>query len=555
MIRYFERDVTLVISIEMPISADDVKSLREIFRRKYVLWRLEFGNVYSVDTEMVHLLYEEIVLHQKKIKIFVHKYKLSRYLKKLGFSVSFISSLKDVIVSLHQVEVVLIGGSADSSKKIVDIVKNVNLQNVALVIVQHIEADKKGVFDAILQRYTTHRVLYAVEGERVAAGGIYIAPNNRHLKIADGSFVLDDAPKYNYSKPSISVSYESFSNYYKQRLLIIQECGYASDGVDKLQLLKSNGTKIVLQNPQECEAKPMVMNALQLNVADYVLPIEEIVTLIALLDKKISKEQWIEYLLEMIRQRYGYDFKPYHREMFERRLKLFMIKHDIKNIQDSVGLILFNKGAFKAFFLEISINVTELFREAESLKKMVECLDLCFKKRQNIKLWSAGCSSGEEAYSISMMLASLGILDKSIIYATDVNSVVLQEAKNALYPLKSYLQAKENIKQADLNVNIDKYVIKNQNYISICDTIMEKTHFFKHNLAKDSSFNEFDIIICKNVIIYFEKELQERVFQLFYDSLIFGGFLVLGESEMLSEKFSKRFEMLEGGRTMFRKVA
>ncbi|MEA2100273.1 MAG: CheR family methyltransferase [Campylobacterota bacterium] len=554
MLKFFDSNHSCHIILELPITSDDYDMLKSLFTKEYSSWHLEFGRVYSIKTDMLNLLYKEIYDNSKHISITTHKNKLNSYLYRRGFKTTFKSLIKQDVLDIENIELVLIGGSADSSSKIIEIVKNVRLHNLALVVVQHVQVDKNGIFDELLQNYTNYKVSYAKDGMKIQKGFIYLAPNNKHLKVKEGFFYLSDDENYNYSKPSISLSYESFSSYYKEKLLVIQECGYASDGVDKLELVKQNSSKLIIQQIEECEAKPMVSNALFLKVHDYVLSLEDIIIYINLLDKRVTKEGWIDYLLEMIYKKYDYDFKLYYRDMVNRRVDIFMAKHDIKSIKNAVGVILFNRSAFKGFFLEVSINVTELFREPKTLKRSADILKKHYKNTYNIKVWSAGCSSGEETYSIAIILDCLGLLEKSIIYATDFNSVVIEEAKNGTYSNKSYEAAQNNFNKIGLETDLDKYLIKNNNYIEIDERIKDKAMFFQHNLIEDSSFNEFDIIICKNVIIYFDKELQNRFFQLFYDSLKFGGYLVLGESETIARVFCDKFKQSEDNCNIFKKV-
>ena len=554
MLQIYENLQVCSVVLNFPLSDDDTTELEKVFSKEHEKWSLEFGSIYTINRKMVNLLYEEIFEKHKNIAIITHKNKLNTYLHGLGFTPHFISLIKGSVVSASEIEVVLIGGSADSSQKILNIVKNTRLENLALVIVQHVEPQRVGQFDEILQQYTANQVCYASDGQKIKKGVIYIAPNNRHLKVKNGCFVLSDDAVYHFSKPSISVSYESFSSCYKESLLIIQECGYGDDGVDKLKFLAENNSKIIIQNEEECSAKPMVMNALRVNVHNYVFNLENIIFYINFLNKKESKENWVEYLLEMIYKIYNYDFRLYHRDMVQRRIEVFMIKHSINNLQDAVGAILFNKNAFKVFFLELSINVTEFFRNPESFKDIAELLNKSHKNKHNIKVWSAGCSTGKEAYSIAILLESLGLLKKSIIYATDFNSVVIADAKNATYSNKAYEIGFNNFEKIGLNDNLNNYVTKNDNFITITEKIREKTLFFQHNLLTDSSFNEFDIIICKNVIIYFGLHLQKKVFGLFYDSLKFGGHLILGESESVHPDFSENFKQSSKNCKIFIKV-
>ena len=555
MLKFFEKGYSCDILLESPLHVENIQSLKNLFCKNYSSWHVEFGRIYSIDAEMVELLHKEIIVNKKHINITTHKYKLNRYLHQLGFKAVFKSLIKNDILDIQNIQLVLIGGSADSSPKILEIIKQIDLNNLTLVVVQHVETQGKQIFDKILQKYTNAKVLYAKDGERINKGVIYLSPHNKHLKVKDGCFVLSDEEKYNFARPSISLSYESFSSFYKDSLLVIQECGYASDGVDKLELLRKNKTKIIIQDEVECEAKSMVINARAEGFYDYILDLENIIYYINLLNINLDYDGWIDYLLEMISKKYGYDFRLYQRAMIKRRVDAFMIKHAIKSIKATVGVILFNRSAFKGFFLEVSINVTEFFRKPTSFKSIIKFLDNSYKHAHDIKIWSAGCSSGEEVYSMAILLKNMGLLKKSLIYATDFNSVILQEAKNGIYSNDAYKVAQENFAKVEISGNLNDYVVKNDNFVIIDETIREKTLFLQHNLATDSSFNEFDIIICKNVIIYFDYDLQQRVFQLFYDSLKFGGHLVLGESESLHQLFRDKFEPFSDNCKIFKKVA
>ena len=554
MLQFFEGNHRCKILLEYPLEDNDTEALKSLFKKDYTHWIVEFGRIYNVKSTMVQLLYREIFINKKNISIITHKLKLNRYLHKLGLKTKFVSLLKDYVTKTSEIKVELKGGSADSSPKIVKIVQNTTLKNIALVVVQHVDETKVGIFDEILQRFTKNKVIYPKDGEKLHSGCIYIAPNNKHLKIENGYFKLSDEEKYNYSKPSVSLSYESFSSYYKESLLVVQECGYAADGVDKLEFLRQMGSKLIIQDKDECEAKPMVNNALALNQHHYVFKQDDIIAYLNFIDAKLGDVELIEYFLKMIYARYGYDFQLYNPEMIKRRIESFMINNRVKNIHDAVSVILFNRSMFKSFFLEVSINVTEFFRNPDSFKDIVKFLKKEYTHKYNIKVWSAGCSNGKESYSVGIILKHLGLLDKSIIYATDFNSVVIDEAKNALYSNEAYLLGMKNFDAIGLDDTLNNYVVKNENFITIDKSIQEKTLFFQHNLVEDSSFNEFDIIICKNVIIYFNQELQEKVFGLFYDSLKFGGHLVLGKSESIHSAFIDKFEKFSNDCKIYKKV-
>lgn len=542
MIKYIENDFSVKIILDYKLKDDDISSLKVLFDKDDILrWELVINRIYSINYKLFNLLYSYKNIYKKDINITTHKYRLHRYLNKLGIKNNFVSLVKDLTKDSFMSEVVLIGGSADSTSKIVEIVSNIKISNISLVIVQHVDSSKDNNFDKILQSYTTHNVIYAKDGLKIEHSHIYLAPKDKHLLVEDGYFKLDDSEKVNEAKPSISVSYKSFATYYKNKLLVVQECGYEKDGVDALADLKRFGSCIIIQDEKECSAKSMVVNAISKNKHDYVFDTKNIIEYINFIQAKYNQKEWIKYLLVEIKKRYSYDFTLYKQNLVRRRLDIFMLKHSITSIQQAIEVILYNKSAFKGFFLELSINVTELFRNPHSYSEVAKMLEMRYTKESYIKVWSAGCSSGEEVYSIAMFLASLGYIDRSIIYATDFNSVVIDEAKNGVYPINYIDLAKENIEKMDFDIEIDKYVINNDNYIRIDENIRSKTHFFTHNLAVDGSFNEFDIIICKNVIIYFNDTLLKRVFKLLYDSLKVGGHLILGESETIHHEYKDKF--------------
>jgi len=552
MLRFFERFGSCDIIINQPIVEYDIRILDGLLNREYISFTIEFRRVYNVNTEIIKLLHTNL-LKNKKIKLVTNKYKLNRYFHQLGFNAIFKSLINEEVVDIDNIDIVLIGGSADSSPKIKDIVKNTELDNLTLILVQHVEPDKKGIFDEILQSTTRNRVSYAKDGQKIQKGRVYIAPNDKHLKVNNGFFVLSDEEIYNFSRPSVSISYESFSSFYKERLLVIQECGYAQDGVDKLELLKSNSSKLIIQNKDDCEARPMITNALALHVEDYIFNVENIILFIDLINK--NEDSLFDFLLDMIFKKYGHDFKEYHRDLIKRRLAIFMLMHNIKTLKDAVGIILFNKVAFKSFFLEVSINVTEFFRHPILIKNSIDIVVKSYKNIKHLKIWSAGCSSGEEVYSTLILLKNLNMYEKSTIYATDFNEVILEEAKNGIFSKEVYTLAKENFAKLELDDDLDNYFEIYDNFVIANENIRKKILFFQHNLVTDGSFNEFDIIICKNVVIYFNEKLQERVFKLFYDSLKFGGFLILGKSEIINQKYSSKFQECSSGYKIFKKVA
>jgi chemotaxis protein methyltransferase CheR len=556
LISYFEDKKHLKIILDYRLDKDDDLVIEKLFKKPHISsYEIVFNRMYSIDATLLDILYTYTHIHKKNISIITHKYRLHRYLKLLSIKNRYVSLISKMVKYNENIDVLLIGGSADSTSKIIYILSRIDISDLVVVVVQHIDAKKETNFDKILSKSISKEVVYAKNGMSIEKSKIYLAPKNRHLKVSDSStFILDDSVEYNFARPSISISYESFSNHYKHKLMILQECGYEADGVDKLDFVKRNKSMILMQDESECKAKPMVLNALHKGVEDYKFTQIEITKYINFVKKTFTKDELISYLLVEIKNIYSYDFTLYKQNLVQRRLEIFRLKNSIDDMKKAVEVILYNKSAFKGFFLELSINVTELFRNPKSFDEIRRMLFEYYDKDSYLKIWSAGCSSGEEVYSMAILLEKFDYLKKSIIYATDFNSVVIDEAKNGLYPKELYLKAKENIKNINLDICLDSYVQQNNDFVKMDNNIRSKVHFFTHNLAIDGSFNEFDIIICKNVIIYFDDILLNRVFELIYSSLKAEGHLVLGESESIPLRYQDRFERCSQECKIYKKV-
>ncbi len=241
----------------------------------------------------------------------------------------------------------------------------------------------------------------------------------------------------------------------------------------------------------------------------------------------------IDLLLEAIYLKYGYDFRSYSRASIKRRIISFIKTSEFKTISALQHEIIYNKESFAKLFNNLSINVTEMFRDPLFYKAIRKHIIPELKGKSAFKIWHAGCATGEEVYSMAILLKEEGIYDKCHIYATDMDGIVLQKAEEGIYSV-------ENIKEYTLNYNkagglksFGDYYIAKYDYAILDQDLKKNILFSAHNLATDYSFGEMDIIICRNVLIYFEKKLQERVIKLFKDSLCKKGFLCLGLKESI----------------------
>jgi len=244
-------------------------------------------------------------------------------------------------------------------------------------------------------------------------------------------------------------------------------------------------------------------------------------------------DEGLRDLLVGIYHTYGYDFRNYQFGSLKRTISQTMAKESMLDFEKFKKRILQDHEFFLQLFLKLSINVTSFFRYPDLFKVLKEEAFPYLNSFPHVRIWSVGAATGEEAYSLAILLDEMNMLEKSIIYATDFNSLVLQKAQNGLYALPSYDQAVENYQKVGGSKQLEEYFNINHYYAQIKPYIRNKVVCFNHNLTSDKAFNEFHLIICKNVLIYFNPSLQENVINLFKHSLHRNGFLVLGRSENL----------------------
>ena len=241
----------------------------------------------------------------------------------------------------------------------------------------------------------------------------------------------------------------------------------------------------------------------------------------------------LKELLESIRFVYGYDFTEYAEASVRRRVDHFTGSRKIQNIETLCKMLLKDEKLFEEFIQEMSVTVTEMFRDPAFYKSLRENVLKRLATYPFIKVWIAGCATGEEIYSIAILLQEESLLNRSVIYATDINQKSLQIARDAVYALENMKAYTTNYQKAGGTKAFSEYYKAKYNSVLFDKTLKQNIVFSPHNLAVDKSFNEFQLIICRNVLIYFNQQLQNNVINLFYESLCPFGFLGLGNKESL----------------------
>ncbi len=251
----------------------------------------------------------------------------------------------------------------------------------------------------------------------------------------------------------------------------------------------------------------------------------------------------IKLLLEAIYLKYGYDFRGYAHAHIKRRLLNRLKTLGLKRISDLQKLILYDKDAFARLLKDLSINVTEMFRDPSFYLSLRNEVIPVLRTYPFIKVWHAGCATGEEVYSMAIILKEEGLYERTRIYATDLNSIVLDKASEGVYVADQIKNFTSNYQQAGGKGSFADYYSASHGLAMIDRSLKEKIVFSNHNLVTDGPFGEMNLILCRNVLIYFSRELQDHVIGLFTESLGGSAYLCLGSKESL--KYSGHADMYD----------
>ncbi len=262
----------------------------------------------------------------------------------------------------------------------------------------------------------------------------------------------------------------------------------------------------------------------------------------------------LDVLLEAIHRRYGHDFRGYSRSHIIRRVKSFLTKSGQDSVAELIPKVLRDEAFFEKLVFEFSVTVTQMFRDPSVFRSIRTKVVPILRTYPFLRIWVAGCATGEEAYSMAILLKEEGLYDNSTIFATDFNDLALEKAREGIYHFDQIRQSTENYQQSGGQRSFSEYYHAEFGAVMLDQSLKKNLVFANHNLATDSVFSEMHLILCRNVMIYFDKELQNRVFGLFSDSLLRGGFLCIGTSEEVRfSNFGKNFSRTDYGSKIFKR--
>ena len=264
----------------------------------------------------------------------------------------------------------------------------------------------------------------------------------------------------------------------------------------------------------------------------------------------------LRMLVEAVYLKYNYDFRDYTGASQKRRVLVAMREMGCDTVSALQAKVLHEPDGFAQLLQYLTIPVTEMFRDPEYFLAVREQVAPFLRTYPSLKIWVAGCSTGEEVYSLAILLKEEGLLERSIVYATDINPQSLEAARRGVFPLERMRLYTENYQKAGGTRAFSDYYVAAYDGAKFDRSLVENVTFADHSLATDSVFSETHFVSCRNVLIYFNRQLQDRVLGLFHESLCHRGFLGLGSKESIDfSSYAQRFEPLARRERLFRKVA
>ena len=420
---------------------------------------------------------------------------------------------------------------------------------MAFVLVQHLAPDHKSILTDLIRRYTRMQVFEVEDGMEVQINCAYIIPPNRDMAFLNGTLQLLKPAAPRGQRLPIDFFFRSLAQDQRERAIGIVLSGTGSDGTLGVRDIKGEGGMVMAQNPASTEYDGMPRSALATGMVDYELPPAEMpAQLIAYTTHAFGRppkpavpapkaENALKKIFVLLRSQTGHDFSQYKPSTVLRRIERRMAVHQIETMEEYVRFAQQTPEEVEALFRDLLIGVTSFFRDPEAFKALEEqVVPKLFADRPAnavIRVWSVGCSSGEEAYSLAMLLAERQAAIRQTfpvqVFATDIDSQAIATARAGIYPASIATDVSPERLARFFTAEPDNSAFR------INKSIRDMLVFSEQNVIKDPPFSRLDLISCRNLLIYMSTELQRKIIPLFHYALNPGGFLFLGTSETVGE--------------------
>lgn len=465
------------------------------------------------------------------------------------------NTVSEGMQSLLDFPVVGIGASAGGLEALQEFFKNMpNDSNAAYIVIQHLSPDYKSLMDELLARVTTMDIYRVQDGISIKKNAIYLIPPGKNMTIFKGKLLLTDQQPGRSLNLPIDIFMRSLAKDQGKNAIGIVLSGTGSDGTLGIRAIKEYGGMVIAQDDQTAKFDGMPRSSISTGMVDYILPAhkmpEELINYIKhpLIRKPPKIEEQINQndnqlskIIMILRDEKGVDFSGYKTNTIIRRLEKRISINRYHTIEEYVNFLVGNKKEINILFKEFLIGVTKFFRDEPAFDHITnDVLPELFKDKNSkkpIRVWSIACSTGEEAYSLAITIKEYmekeNINREVKIFATDIDVESIEYASGGVYP--------ESI-VSDISTNrLSKYFKRHDEGYQIKESIRSMVVFAQHNILRDPPFSKIDLMVCRNMLIYLNSDIQQKVLSMFYIALNPEGFLFLGSSESvgdLSEGFS-----------------
>lgn len=445
--------------------------------------------------------------------------------------------------------VVGIGASAGGVKALQDFFATMPPNSgMAFVVILHLSPEHESNLKQIIAAQTTMPVTIVSETHKVEPDNVYVIPPNRQLEMVDGVIKSMSADSERGSRVAIDVFFRTLAEVYQRNAVCVVMSGTGTDGTLGLKAVKEANGFAIVQDPTDAEYDSMPRSAIATQLADWILPVSKMPERLINFknsserlhltegdDQKVAKEiqadESLREILTILRVRTGHDFSNYKTPTLVRRIARHLQIHDLPDIPSYLEFLREKPEEIQSLLKNLLINVTNFFRDKEAWdaleREIVPNLFSGKKGGDTIRVWSCGCASGEEAYSLAIAFSEyahrLSDPPKIQVFATDVDDDAISEAREHRYP--------QSI-EADVSPDrLKRFFVKEGKYYRVKKELREMVLFAPHNVLRDPPFSKLDLIVCRNLLIYLNRDTQERVMEIFHFALAPHGFLFLGSSE------------------------
>ncbi len=469
--------------------------------------------------------------------------------------------------------VIGIGASAGGLEALTLLISNLPADfRSSIIIAQHLAPHSKSMMVELLARHSRLPVLSAKDKDLIRAGTIYVVPPNHDIDIVDNHITLKIAGNETRPKPSVDHFFESLARAYGDRAVGVILSGTGTDGSDGIQAIKAAGGLTVAQDEESAKYDGMPKSAINTGNVDSILSPDQMARnfpeILAEHETRLKfrtlDTREIEKILELIKEKDGTDFRQYKMSSISRRLIRRMAALNIASFDKYYDLLLRTPGEITQLAQEMLISVTCFFRDKDVFQSLTPYIETVLAKKHpgdEVRVWVAGCATGEEAYTLAIIFAEAIERQKTNlllkIFATDLDHDAIFDARNGVYSPK-------DVESVPLELRRKYFDQRNENF-EVSKRLRECVVFARQNMIQNPPFVKLDLVSCRNVLIYFESELQKKIIETFHYSLLPHGVLLLGKSESVAptgnifataNKNAKIFSKVEGvTRTMpiFRK--